>query len=236
MAWPGNKGSMSAKEILGMEPDELKTRLDSSATKEDVTAQNAKLEEHGTALSEIRAMLAKLTSPPPPEPDPNISADLNDPTTQILTDPSGFINRQTQGTQAIALQARADVLEMRARSEYPGAFAKFGETLMQSAKNFPVSARAQENFWSSHIRMVMGDKLVKGELESGSYPSLMGSSSFSPNSQNDSDPNRGFSPDMAKFFKDRNIPLDKAEKIKRLMSDNGEGINMENYKGVVGNA
>jgi hypothetical protein len=237
MAWPGQRGQLSAKEILGMEPDELKNKLESAATKEDVTATKTKLEGIEGTLAALQASLAKLTAPPPETPDPNIKLDADDPTTQMLTDPAGYVNRQTAGTQAIALQARADVLEMRARSEYPGAFAQYGEALMSSAKNFNIASRAQEGFWASHIRMVMGDKLVKGELVSGSYPSLMGASSFAPSNGGDSsDPNKGFNPDMAKFFKERNVPLEQAAKLKKLMVDNGEPISMENYKGQVGNA
>lgn len=220
-----------------MEPDELKTRLDSAATKTDVTETKTKLEGIEGTLAALQASLAKLTAPPPADPDPNIKLDADDPTTQMLTDPAGYVARQTAGTQAVALQARADVLEMRARSEYPGAFAKYGQTLMDSAKNFNIGARAQEGFWSSHIRMVMGDKLVKGELESGSYPSLMGGSSFAPSNPGDAqDPNRGFSADQAGFFKERGVKLADAAKLKRLMVDNGEPISMENWKGPVGNA
>jgi len=237
MAWPGNRGQLSAKEILGMEPDELKTKLDSAVTRDDLASTTAKLEEQGSALSEIRSMLASLTAKPAPEPDPNIKLDADDPTTQVLTDPAGFVQRQTANIGETALQARADVLEMRARQEYPGAFAKYGEALMQAANNFPVSARAQASFWSAHIRMVVGDKFIKGEIESGSYPSLVGSSSFAPNSPgSDNDPNKGFTPDMAAFFKERNVPLEQAAKIKKLMSENGEPISIENYKGVMGRA
>lgn len=229
MAWP-NKGTVSAKEILGMEPDELKSKLEAAVTKDDLTATTTKLEEQGNALNEIRSMLAKLTTPTP-EPDPNVKLDADDPTTQVLTDPQGFINRQTAGIAATAAQAKADVLEIRARQKHAGAFQKYEKDIMDSANNFPVTARAHENFWDNHIAMVLGQKVVRGELESGSYPSLVGSSSFAPSSgHSDSDPNKGFNPDMAAFFKERGIPLEKAEKIKKLMVDNGEPINMDNYK------
>ena len=61
MAWP-NRGTLTAKEILGMEPDELKSKLDSAVTKDDLTKATSTIEQQGNALSEIRALLDKLTS------------------------------------------------------------------------------------------------------------------------------------------------------------------------------
>jgi hypothetical protein len=236
MAWP-NRGTLTAKEILGMEPDELKAKLDSAVTKDDMSKTTSTLEEQGNALSEIRAMLNKLTAPPDPEPDPILEADANDPTTQILADPTGFVGRQTAGLAATAAETRADVLEMRARSKYPQVFAKWGDQLMESAKRFSAAQRSQEGFWDFHIRTFSGDKLLKGEIESGSYPSLVGSSSFAPNTgTGDSDPNKGFSPDQVAFFKEHNVPLDRAAKIKNLVIDNGEHINLKDYKDEVANA
>jgi hypothetical protein len=235
MAW-SQRGQVSAKEILGMEPDELKSKLESSATKEDLTKLNTEFESQKGTLSEIQAMLKKLTAPEPPAPDPNVKLDADDPTTQILTDPAGFINRQTAGTQQVAAQARADVLEMRARQKYAGIFQKYGDDVMEKAQQFSLAQRAQDGFWDFHIRTFTGEKFLRGEVEPGSYPSLVGSSSFAPNSSGDvDDPNKGFSPDMAAFFKERNVPLDRAAKIQKLM-EGGEQIDLKNYKGVVGNA
>jgi hypothetical protein len=230
MVWPAH-GTLTAKEILGMEPDELKTRLDGAATKDDLTKATSAIEQQGNALSEIRTMLNKLTAPPPPEPDPATEADANDPTTQILTDPSGFVGRQTAGLAEQAAETRADVLEMRARTKYPQVFAKWGDQLLETARKFSASQRAQQGFWEFHLRTFTGDKLLKGEIEAGSYPSLVGSSSFAPNSGNsDSDPNKGFSPDQVAFFKEHGVPLDRAAKIKNLVIDNGESITLEAFK------
>jgi len=234
MAW--RQGQVTAKEILGMEADELKTKLDSAASKDDLKTINTAVEESKSTLAAIQAQLAKLTAPEPPPPDPNIKLDADDPTTQILTDPAGYISRQTAGTQQVAAQARADVLEMRARSKYPGVFAKYGEDLMTRAQNFSLAQRAQEGFWDFHIRSYTGEKVLSGEVDSGSYPSLVGSGSFAPNiSGEPNDPNKGFAPEMASFFKERGVPLEKAAAIQKLMNG-GEQIDLKNYKGVVGNA
>jgi hypothetical protein len=219
---------MSAEEILGMKPEDLRSKLDSSATKDDLTAISTKQEEFGNDLSSIKTMLSKLTTPPE-IPNPTLEADLNDPTTQMLTDPSGYINRQTQGIQAQAASARADILEMRARSAYPGAFAKYNDELMAGANRFSLDQRAQPSFWDFHIRTFMGDKYIKGETN-GSYPSLMGSSSFAPNSSgNENDPNKGLDPQVASFLKDRGVPLDKAAMVKQAQ-DNGEPVDINTYR------
>src|SRR6516162_5186236 len=124
MAWP-NKATVSAKDILGMEAEELKTKLDSAASKDDVKAATDAVEGLKGTIGELQAALAKLTTPTP-QPDPNIQADVNDPTTQILTDPAAYIGRQTAGMGQVALKAAADVNEMRARQKYAGAFQQYG--------------------------------------------------------------------------------------------------------------
>lgn len=228
MAW--NRGQMSAEEILGMKPEDLKAKLDSAVTKEDLTATQTKIEEQAGALAKIQEMLAKLTTPTP-EPDPVVVADSEDPTTQMLTDPQGFISRSTKGIAETASQARADILEMRARNAYARAFAKYGKELMEGAKSFSLAQRAQDGFWDFHIRTFMGDKYIKGETGSGSYPSLLGSSTISSTHMEDpDDPNKGFNPEVASFLKERGVPLEKAAKIKLLMADQGEPISLASYK------
>ena len=232
--WSGKQ--LSAEDILGMKPEDLKTKLESAATKADLEEFKAKQTEQTNSLTAIQAALAKLTTPPPPDPDPNIKADVDDPTTQILTDPAGYINRQTAEVANTALQARADVLEMRARSAYSGAFAKYGQELTESAARFSLAQRAQDGFWDYHVRTFTGDKFLKGDLQQGSYPSMIGSSSFAPsNGVSDNDPNKGFIPDQVEFFKDHKVPLDKAAALKKML-DGGEPISLDTYKRMVGHA
>lgn len=228
MAWNSGR-QMTADEILGMSKEDLRSKLDSSATKDDLTAISTKQEEFGTSLAAIQASLARLTSPPAPDPDPNINADLNDPTTQMLTDPTGFVNRATQNISAQAASARADILEMRARQTYPAAFNKYNDELTTGANKFSLEQRANPSFWDFHIRTFMGDKYIKGETQ-GSYPSLVGSSSFAPNAQGHSDdPNKGFDPQVAAFLKERGVPIDKAAILKQAF-DNGEPVSIDTYK------
>lgn len=228
MAW---QKQMTAEEILGMKSEDLRSKLDSSATKDDLTAISTKQDEFGSSLAAIQASLAKLTTAPPVD-DPNLAADLNDPTTQMLTDPTGFVNRATQNISAQAASARADILEMRARQAYPGAFGKYNDELVTGANKFSLEQRAQPSFWDFHIRTFMGDKYIKGETQ-GAYPSLVGSSSFAPNPSGDpSDPNKGFDPQVAAFLRERNIPLDKAAILKKNF-DNGEPVSIDTYKKAV---
>ena len=230
MAWNSGR-QMSAEEILGMKPEDLRSKLDSSATKDDLTAISTKQEEFGTTLSAIQASLAALTRKPE-TPDPTIEADLNDPTTQMLTDPQGYIIRQTQNLANATAATRADLNEMRARSAYPGAFAKYNDELTAGSNKFSLDQRASPSFWDFHIRTFMGDKYIKGET-GGSYPSLVGGSSFAPqNSGDPMDPNKGIDPEVAGWLKERGIPIDKAAILKKNF-DNGEPVDINTYKKAV---
>lgn len=223
MAWP--QGRVSAEDILGMSKDDLKTKLESAATKDDITAAvNAANEENKTALQAIQEKLNALTAPPPAP----ASAEI-DPTTAILTDPNDYIRAQTQGINQTALQAGADVQEMRARQTYGGVFAKYGEELLKTAQNFSLDQRAKPGFWDFHIRSFMGDKYVRGETE-GSYPSTLGASSYTSGVNTPEDPNKGLDPNVAEFLKNRGIPLDKAAQLKRHMIDNGEPVSIDTYR------
>lgn len=233
MPIPGLGGrGMTAEQILGMSADDAKKKLEGAASKDDVTALSDKFEAQNTTLSAIQASLAALTTKPP-IPDPAAELDLNDPTTAMLSDPGGFINRQTMGMQATALSAKADVQEMRARQKYAGAFAKYGAELMETAKHFNVQARAMDGFWDQHIASFTGNKYLKGELEGGGYPSLLGNSTIQPQGSmggDVNDPNRGFTPDQVAYFKDRGIPLDEAAALHKLMHVDGEPIDMQKWK------
>jgi hypothetical protein len=232
MAIPGLGGRMSAEQILGMSTEDFKKKMDGSASKDDVTGLQGKIEEQASTLTALKDMLTKLTTPPPAA-DPNTQADLDDPTTQLLADAPGFINRQTQGIQATALAAKADVQEMRARQKYAGAFAKYGEELMRTAAAFPVNSRAMDGFWDQHIAMFTGQKYLKGEMEGGNYPSLLGNSTISAQGSmggDVTDPNRGFTPDQVAYFKDRGIKIAQAAAYRDLMIRDGEPIDIQKYK------
>lgn len=234
MAWP-QKG-LTAKEILGMEPTELQAKLDSSASKADLEKLNTAVETQNQSLAAIQASLAKLTAAPPTDPDPNIQLDQNDPTTQVLTDPAGFIRRQTDPIAQTAIQTQADLNEMRARQKYPQHFNQFGEELVSKAGNFSASQRAQPGFWDFHIRTILGEKVLSGSIDAGTYPSLVGSSSFAPHTGEVKDRNLGLDPEMASWLTGRGIPLESAAKLRKMQLD-GTEISLENYKGVkVGHA
>ena len=220
-----------------METTEFQAKLDGAASKEDVTKLNSAVEETKGMLTAMQESLAKLTSPPPPPPDPNIQLDANDPTTQLLTDPSGFVNRQTAGLQTTALQTQADLNEMRARQKYAGVFAKYGDELMQKAQSFNLQARAQSGFWDFHVQTVIGQKTLSGGIEPETYPSLIGTGSGHVNASGEQrDPNMGIDPSVASWLKDHNVPIDSAAKIIQMQKDGSE-ISLANYKNVkVGHA
>lgn len=232
MPIPGMGSRLTAEQILGMTTDEFKQKMEGAASKEDVTSLSQKAEETKTALDEIRASLAALTKKPDPV-DPAIVADADDPTTSLLADPAGFIRRQTQGSEAVALQTRADVLEMRARQANPGIFARYDKELREAAKSYNLASRCQENFWEFLMNSFLGGKVRSGDLEAGSYPSLLGGSTVAASGSqggDPSDPNRGFSAGQVAYFKERGIPLAKAAAYRDLMVRDGEPIDIKAYK------
>ena len=221
------------EDILGMSQDDFKKKLESSATKEDVDAIKSTVEG---SLSEIRQALSNLTTP---KPEPVVESTPDDDVTGIITDPKGFIQKETAGLKASNLQTQADLQEMRARQNpmFANVFAQYGGELTQLAAKMPLESRAGQGFWEWHIRTFLGDKFVRGELKSQSYPSLIGSSSVLPNPDGGlpDDPNKGFTSEQAAFFKEHNVPLDSAAKIDRIMRRDGNPLTLEAYK-AAGNA
>ncbi len=232
MPIPGLGGRMTAEQILGMSTDEFKAKMEGAASKQDLDALRTSTEQANTALADIQASLKALTTKPP-VPDPAIIADADDPTTSLLTDPNGFVRRATQGTQATAMQARADVLEMRARNANPGIFGKYGKELMEAAKGYNLEGRCQEGFWDFLMNSFLGSKVRTGDIDAGTYPSLLGSSSVAGDGtmgRDAVDANRGFTDNQVAYFKERGIPLDEAKRMQDLMQRDGEPVDIDNYK------
>jgi hypothetical protein len=227
MANMWNRGTVSAEEILGMKPEDLRSRLDAAATKDDVTAAvTAANEETKNTLAALQESIAKLSAPASPV---RTTEEPLDPTTAILTDPNAYIREQTAGVNETALSARADVQEMRARQSYGGIFAKYGEDLMKTAANFSLEQRSKPGFWDFHIRSFMGDKYIKGDTE-GSYPSTLGAGSFTSGITPPEDANKGLDPQVAAFLKERGVPLDKAALLNKTMIKDGEPVNIDTYR------
>lgn len=225
MAW---NNAPKAKDIIGMEADELKQKLDGAATKDDLKAiTDAQSATSGT-LAAIQASLAKLTTPAPVVPEP---INNDDDAVRVLTDPRGLISDATKDVRSQAMETQAQLAEMRARNTYSAAFSQYGEDLMKTAMKYPAEQRAKPNFWDFHIRTVLGDKVVSGDIRAGNFPNLLGPSSGAPGAAAEKDANEGFAPEMASFFKNRGVPLDKARKIYDLTVRDGEPINHANYFG-----
>ncbi len=233
MALPGMGQRLTAEQILGMSTDEFKSKMEGTAAKKDVSDLSAKVDETKSTLDEIKASLASLTKKPDQVPDPQLQADADDPTTSLLADPSGFVQRTTQGTQALALQTRADILEMRARQANPGIFAKYGKDLQEAAKAYNIASRCGDTFWEFLINMFLGGKVRSGDAEAGNFPSLLGSSTVPGQASmggDVNDPNRGFTRDQVEYFKERGIPLPQAAAYRDLMHKDGEPIDIAAYK------
>lgn len=232
MALPWN---VKPADILGMEQDEFKKKLDSAVSKEDIAALKDELSQSmsntlGPLVEQLKALKA-TADPAPIVPDP----DPSDDATKILTNPRGFIADETKGIQTSQQQTQAELNELRARNRYPGAFTEYSQELMDTASKFPLSQRAQPGFWDWHIRTIIGDKVVKGDIRAGKFPTLLGQSSTSVNADggNPKDPNMGVAPDMADWLRNKGVPIDKAAAIYKHMVQDGEQITLESYKKAV---
>jgi hypothetical protein len=131
-----------------------------------------------------------------------------------------------------SLKTQAQIQEMRARQDprFATVFSKWGKELAEAATKFPVNSQAQDNFWDFHIRAFLGDKIVKGEIREGNFPSLMGTSSVSPRADGSTtDPDHGMNPEVAAFLRTRGVPTEKAARINQLMHVDGEPITHANY-------
>lgn len=224
-----------SEELLGMTKEELKAKLDSAVSKEDLEALKGEIgTQFSSAVDSLKAELAKLsTRPPEPVADP----DPEDPTTAVLTDPDRYIDKRTQPLVNAQLQSQAQIQEMRARQDpkYSRIFAKYGPELVTLADKMDIRGRGTPGFWEWHIKTFLGDKYVKGDLQGESYPSLIGTSSIGPEAGGDGeDPNKGLDPKIAEWLKQRGVPLDKAAKINQMMNRDGDTITLEKYK--AGNA
>lgn len=231
MAVFGNQ-TIDPEKIIGMKPEELKAKLDSAVTKDDLKAVGDQVSAFTSGLNELKESLRALT-PKPVE----VIEDPNDATTQVLLDPKKFINDQTRGLQEQQIQTRAELQEMRARQnpKLSGIFSKYGDEMVASAAKMPLSTRAQDGFWEWHARTFVGDKMISGKIDRDSYPSLIGSSTVGVSTgDGDKDPNLGFDAPVADWLKGRNIPLAQASKINQIMGKNGDPISIANYK--AGNA
>jgi hypothetical protein len=227
MAWPKTP---TAEELLGMKPEDLKSKLDSAASKDDVKAAvDAANAETKSQLEQIQNSLKALTTP---RTEPPAKTEPDDPTVSILTDPTKFVSDATKDVREASLRTQAQIQEMRARqdSRFSNLFAKYGKELTEAASRFSIAQQAQDNFWEFHVRAFLGDKMVKGELREGNFPSLIGTSSVGPRTDgSSSDPDHGLNPEVAAFLRGRGVPSDKAARIQQLMHVDGEPITHANY-------
>jgi hypothetical protein len=215
--------------LIGMKPEDLKAKLEAAASKEDLKAATDAIEAQKGTLASIQESLKALTTPKPAAADP---ADQPDPAVAVLTDPAKFVSDATAPLTARQNQTQADLEEMKARARYSNHFSQFGEELMKVAKEkYTIAQRAQPNFWDFLMQNFVGAKVISGEIKPGNYPSLLGSSAHGPRADgSNSDPNMGFSDDMASWLKGR-MPLEQARKIFDLTVRDGEPMTLANYKG-----
>jgi hypothetical protein len=228
MAWPKTP---TPEELIGMKPEELKSKLDGAASKEDVKAATDSVAEVKGTLAQIQESLKALTTPKLPEKVADATGD-DDPTVRVLTDPAKFLADGTKDLRDGQAKVQAQVQEMRARQDpnLSAMFAKYGKELTEAAAKFPLAMQAQDNFWEWHTSTFLGVKVKKGEIRGDNFPALLGLSSVGPRADGSSgDQSFGFTPDMAFFLKERGVPLDRAARIRQLMHVDGEHLTHKNY-------
>lgn len=228
MAW--NK-QLTAEEILGMKPEDFKTKLEGAVSKDDLTTALKPVEEMRGTLETIKASLAALTTPKePPAADPDADAD---PAVKMLSDPKKFVADETKGIKDSQLRTEVSLNEMRARQNpsLAPAFREYGKEIMAMAEKISLEQRAHPGFWEWHIRTVIGDKMIKGELKQG-YPSLLGTGGGPRGENGDADdPNFGFDSEMAQFFKNRGKNLKDMAFLRDRMAKDGDTLNETAWKG-----
>jgi hypothetical protein len=222
---------LTAEEILGMKPEDLKTKLDSAASKDDVENTKKAVDEVKGTLEAIKTSLAALTSPREPVIEKN--DDDPDPAVRMLADPKKFVSDETKDLKNASLETKAQLNEMRARQNptLAPAFREYGKEIMGMAEKISLEQRAHPGFWEWHIRTVIGDKMIKGELRQG-YPSLLGTGGGPRGEGTDTDdPNFGFDPEMAQFFKNRGKPLKDMAFLRDRIKTDGELLTQDIWKG-----
>ena len=134
MAWPNKP---TAEELIGMSGDELKTKLESAATKDDINNIKTGLEQSfSTSLNELRESLKQMSTP-------LTQADPQDPTTRVLVDPTQFVADETKDIRKMSIETQAQVMKMRARQgQFSNVFSQYGDDLIKKAYSFPVEQRA----------------------------------------------------------------------------------------------
>lgn len=225
---PWRQPEIDPEKIIGMKPDELKIKLESAVTKDDLKNAVAPIEEFKGQLAAITDSLKKLTTPKEPEVTPDPDAD--NPVVKMLTDPAAFVASVTKPEREAGLRTQAQLGEMRARSTYSGVFNQYNDDLLKNAAKFSLEQQAQPGFWDWQIRLLLGDKAINGKIEPNKFPSLLTSSNVGPRGDS-AEPGSTLSPEMAAWLKGRGVPLEKAEKIRNLMIRDGEPITHANYFG-----
>src|SRR5271167_1094625 len=100
-----SKWNPTAEELIGMKAEDLKSKLDAAATKDDLTNALKPVEELKGSLDAIKASLAALTTPK--EPVIETPPDDTDPAVKMLANPKGFVSDETKDLRESQLETRA---------------------------------------------------------------------------------------------------------------------------------
>ena len=103
--------------------------------------------------------------------------------------------------------------------------------LSKYVEKISLADKAKPGFWDWATSTFLGDMVKNGKIKPESFPSLMGSSSVAVNADGSrqDDPDNGFAPPVAAFFRERGLDLKKMKVINDTMARDGEPITLENY-------
>jgi len=217
-----------------MKPEDLKSKLDSAATKEDFNAVQAAVDKQNASLETIKNSLAALTAPKIETP---VTPSADEDAVRLLANPSEFLRDANRDVRMSQDEIKAQMAELQARQnpELAGFFRQYPKEAADLAAKAPVNLRAQANFWVSAVNQILGDKVRRGEIREGKFPSLLGASSVGVRADGTTeDTNFGFSDEMASFFKERGKSLKDMAFIRDRMDRRtgaGETIDLASWKG-----
>lgn len=167
MAWPGK---VEAKDILGMEQDDFKKKLDkidSAPTKEDLTAMQTSITESLKAsLGELEGRLTPKPAPKPLEKREPVEFDPLEPEKYIQDQISSAVNPATQ----LALNSTAELVKMRVLETLPyyheKAFKKeIDDLLGRQPIQYRCSPEAVKNAYDAVVGKHMDD-ITGGKIKS----------------------------------------------------------------------
>lgn len=149
MAW-GSSEKVDAKEIIGMTPDELSTRLGK------IDALDAKVAEFSSRQAKdsenLTAILQRLEESAKPKP----AAESADPNLDFLTDPTTAVDARLAPIQRQTAENTVMLQHRTARETYPLDFTRWGTEIVTKMGELSLAQQSDPRVWQAMVLMVRG--------------------------------------------------------------------------------